>query len=197
MQPPAEQARLDRAQLPTPSLPTAEQSVANRTPARLAVLAGSTDLGLDHALREIRRRAPSATIVVTGYPALFGSDCGLPSGCVAGRLTVTGSPGTQVDAMMTDPDAAWLDAVVGRLDRALEDAVARAGHGVVYADVAGRFTDHGLCSGPGTGSGAWIVPVSGTINPTGDGVRLDPWSLHPTALGQAHGYLPAVQSIAP
>ena len=172
-------------------------SLETTVAARLAVLAGSSDLGLDHALRELRRRAPSATIVVTGYPALFGSDCGLAGGCVAGRLTVTGSPGTQVDAMMTDPDAAWLDAVIGRLDQALRDAVARAGHGVVYADVAPRFTDHGLCSGPGTGSGSWIVPVSGTINATGDGVRLDPWSLHPTALGQSQGYLPAVRSVTP
>lgn len=65
------------------------------------------------------------------------------------------------------------------LNTSIEKAVARAGF--VFSDVRDEFSGHELCSGDG-----WLNSVT---FPIGD-------SYHPTARGQANGYLPALKSAA-
>lgn len=57
-----------------------------------------------------------------------------------------------------------------------------ADHGFAYADVAGTFTGHEICSGS-----AWLHSLN-WLN-IGE-------SYHPTAAGQSGGYLPVLDSAA-
>jgi lysophospholipase L1-like esterase len=73
-----------------------------------------------------------------------------------------------------------LDNGINALDTVLQAAAAR--NGVTFADVRGRFSGHELCSGSG-----WLHSV--------DFARVGE-SYHPTAAGQASGYLPVLTSAA-
>ncbi|MFI6446894.1 SGNH/GDSL hydrolase family protein [Kitasatospora sp. NPDC050543] len=102
--------------------------------------------------------APTARVVVTGYPHLLRTG----TTCLIG----------------TDPRRQRFNHVTDLLDEEIRRQA--AAHGFAFADVRTAFEGHGVCSGPGQ---EWIT---GIVIP-----RL--WeSFHPTADGQARGYLPAV-----
>lgn len=68
------------------------------------------------------------------------------------------------------------------LDSAISAATSRAGSGFTFADVRSTFAGHELCSGDD-----WLHAVTIPINE----------SYHPTATGQASGYLPALNAAVP
>ncbi|MFJ5723327.1 SGNH/GDSL hydrolase family protein [Streptomyces sp. NPDC093149] len=116
---------------------------------------------LDSVYSAIRAKAPSARVVVLGYPRFYK----IGGSCVVGlsdkvRTAINGA-------------ADYLNAATAK--RA-------ADHGFTYADVAGKFTGHEICSGD-----AWLHSLN-WLN-IGE-------SYHPTAAGQSGGYLPAFKSAA-
>lgn len=116
---------------------------------------------LDSVYTAIRSKAPLARVVVLGYPRFYQ----LNGSCVAG---------------LTEKERAAINGASDYLNAAT--AKRAANHGFTFADVAGAFTGHEICSGS-----AWLHSVN--------------WldigeSYHPTAAGQSGGYLPAFASAA-
>jgi lysophospholipase L1-like esterase len=87
--------------------------------------------GLDRLLTAIRRHAPSAKVVLTGYPLLF--DLSRHGSC----------------AQMSHREQAALNHGANLLDATLKSAAGR--HGAVFADVRGAFRHHAICDGA-----AWL-----------------------------------------
>ncbi|WP_328889804.1 SGNH/GDSL hydrolase family protein [Streptomyces sp. NBC_00316] len=116
---------------------------------------------LDSVYTAIRNKAPAAHVVVLGYPRFYK----LGGSCLAGLSE------TERSAINSASD--YLNAATAK--RA-------ADHGFTFADVAGRFTGHEICSGS-----EWLHSVN-WLN-LGE-------SYHPTAAGQSGGYLPALSSAA-
>ena len=117
---------------------TAEAFVASQLPARLNTM-----------LADIRLHAPSATIVVLGYPDLYDvSHSGL---CIG----------------LSGADRTALTQGAGDLDTAL--AAAAAANHDEFADVRGQFSGHEICD-----SGSWlhsvdIFSISSSYHPTAAG----------------------------
>lgn len=116
---------------------------------------------LDTVYSAIRAKAPSAQVVVLGYPRFYKLGA---SGCV-------GLSETKRRALNEAAD--YIDAATEK--RALN-------HGFAFGDVRPAFAGHELCSGS-----SWMHSVN--------------WlsiseSYHPTAAGQAGGYLPVLDSAA-
>ncbi|MFB6818953.1 SGNH/GDSL hydrolase family protein [Streptomyces sp. NPDC056347] len=116
---------------------------------------------LDSVYTAIRAKAPSARVVVLGYPRFYQ----LGGSCVVG---------------LSDKVRSAINSASDYLNAAT--AKRAADHGFTYADVAGKFSGHEICSGS-----AWLHSVN-WLN-IGE-------SYHPTATGQASGYLPAFRSAA-
>lgn len=109
----------------------------------------------------IRAEAPSAQIVVTGYPLLFGDFTGTCS--VGGGVT------------FGDEQAGLINAAVLQANEWIAEGVDAAGDAnAVYVDVVAGFDGHGLCD---TGD-RW---VSGLIAPQ---ARTTDRGFHPNAAGQ-------------
>lgn len=132
--------------------------------------------GLAAAIGVVRANAPSALIVVTGYPELFGSFSGTCSVGAAG-------PGTPMK--FEQPQGGMLNGAVGGLNSAVQGGIGLyqqefAAHNgglpdffVVYTDVTAAFDGHGLCD-----SGErWI---SGLVN----GKTTLDRGFHPNVAGQ-------------
>ena len=117
---------------------------------------------LDSVLGDIMADAPSARVVVLGYPELY--DLSKSSSCIG----------------LSTTDRTDLNAAADRLDRQIQLAAAR--HGDVFADVRSAFAGHEICD-----SGRWLHSVN---------VLDISESYHPTAAGQASGYLPAFSRYA-
>jgi lysophospholipase L1-like esterase len=120
---------------------TAETFVANQLPALL-----------DKTLTTIRADAPSATVVVLGYPDLY--DLSKSSTCIG----------------LSTTDRTALNQGADDLDNALQ-AAALANHDT-FADVRGRFSGHEICD-----SGSWlhsvdIFAISSSYHPTAAGQEL-------------------------
>ncbi|MFE0462099.1 SGNH/GDSL hydrolase family protein [Kitasatospora sp. NPDC058965] len=103
------------------------------------------------------------------------------------RVLVTGYP----DLLTEHPaGACWTGtdsrrARFNRLTDETDDLIRRqaTAHGAQFADPRPAFAGHGVCAGS---NGEWITGI----------VLLNPWeSFHPTADGQARGYLPAVRAV--
>ena len=110
------------------------------------------------ALRQIKKKAPRATIVVVGYPKIF------PTGAAGRqRCAAAGMP-------LTQGDLAFLDDLERDLNAVLR-AQARAA-GVRYVDAYKRSVGHDMCAKP---ADRWIEPLV----PLGLGSRV-----HPNAAGQ-------------
>jgi lysophospholipase L1-like esterase len=141
--------------LPTSSclraVAAAENYVASQLPARLR-----------SALRVIRSHAPTAKVVVLGYPELF--DLSRSGSCIG----------------LSTRDRTALNQGADRLDAALRAAA--QGSGDTFADVRGQFRGHEICD-----PGSWLYSVD--LFAIGS-------SYHPTAAGQALGYLPVFTSAA-
>ncbi|MFF2008695.1 SGNH/GDSL hydrolase family protein [Streptomyces sp. NPDC058195] len=116
---------------------------------------------LDSVYTAIQAKAPSARVVVLGYPRFYQ----VGGSCVVG---------------LSDKVRAAINSASDYLNAAT--AKRAANHGFTYVDVAGKFSGHEICSGS-----AWLHSVN-WLN-IGE-------SYHPTATGQASGYLPAFRSAA-
>ncbi len=90
-----------------------------------AFIAGTLPGRLDATLQAVRAHAPSARVVVVGYPDLY--DLSRSAGCI-------GLSTTKRTALNQGAD---------ELDRALSAAAAR--NGDVFADVRGQFSGHEIC----------------------------------------------------
>jgi lysophospholipase L1-like esterase len=117
---------------------TAETFVASQLPARL-----------DTMLADIRQHAPSATIVVLGYPDLY--DLSRSGLCIG----------------LSGADRTALNQGAGNIDAALATAAA-ASHDE-FADVRSQFSRHEICD-----SGSWlhsvdIFAISSSYHPTASG----------------------------
>ncbi|RII18847.1 Lipase 1 precursor [Streptomyces sp. YIM 130001] len=116
---------------------------------------------LDSTYSAISDKAPDAQVVVLGYPRFYQ----LEGSCVAG---------------LTEGERAAINSAADLLNETTQKSV--ADHGFAFADVAGKFTGHEICS-----ADAWLHSVNWTN--IGE-------SYHPTAAGQSGGYLPAFTSAA-
>jgi lysophospholipase L1-like esterase len=119
---------------------TAERFVASQLPARL-----------DTMLADIRQHAPSATIVVIGYPHLYD--------LASGGLCIG----------LSGADRAALNRGADDIDAAL--AAAASAHRDEFADVRGQFAGHEICD-----PGSWlhsvdIFAIGSSYHPTATGQR--------------------------
>ena len=116
-----------------------------------AFVAGTLPGRLDAMLRAVRAHAPSAKIVIVGYPDLY--DLSQSAGCIG----------------MGTARRTALNQGADDLDRALSAAAAR--YGDVFADVRGRFSGHEICD-----SASWLhsvtYPIGDSYHPTADGQEL-------------------------
>jgi lysophospholipase L1-like esterase len=116
-----------------------------------AFIAGTLPGRLDATLRAIRAHAPSARVMVLGYPDLY--DLSRSAGCI-------GLSTTKRTALNQGAD---------QLDRALSAAAAR--NGDVFADVRGQFAGHEICD-----SSSWLYsvtfPIGDSYHPTAAGQEL-------------------------
>jgi lysophospholipase L1-like esterase len=130
----------------------AEAFAANQLPARL-----------DTTLQTIRADAPSAEIVVLGYPELYDlSDSG---SCIG----------------LSTADRTALNQGADALDGALEAAA--LANGDTFADVRGQFAGHVICD-----SGSWlhsvdIFSISSSYHPTAAGQDLGYLPVFTSAVG--------------
>ncbi|MFE4372266.1 SGNH/GDSL hydrolase family protein [Streptomyces sp. NPDC056835] len=116
---------------------------------------------LNSVYTAIRSKAPSARVVVLGYPRFY-------------QLNGTCATG------LSEAERAAINGASDYLNAAT--AKRAADYGFTFADVAGAFTGHEICSGS-----AWLHSVN-WLN-IGE-------SYHPTAAGQSGGYLPVFRSAA-
>ncbi|MFF9569219.1 SGNH/GDSL hydrolase family protein [Streptomyces sp. NPDC014685] len=116
---------------------------------------------LDSVYSAISAKAPSARVVVLGYPRFYE----IGGSCAAG---------------LSDKVRSAINAAADHLNAAT--AKRAADHGFAFADVAGRFAGHEICS-----SSSWLHSIN-WLN-IGE-------SYHPTAAGQSGGYLPVLTSAA-
>lgn len=114
--------------------------------------------------RRLRSAAPSATIVVLGYPLLLsGNDC------PAAQLPQVGETVMKLSA----DEQLFLRGVNARLNSRIEASAAAAG--LHFVSVAERFAGHEIC-GPLESWVNGVVLLNPTFNPKA--------SVHPTAAGQ-------------
>jgi lysophospholipase L1-like esterase len=135
---------------------TAQSYIQNTLPGRL-----------DLVNNTIKSKAPSAKVIVLGYPRLFnGTDCN----------ALTWFSGSEMTRLNQTAD--MLRNVIGA-------AATRAGANFVFRDVIPGFVGHAVCDGGGGSSTEWI---NGLSNPVGE-------SYHPKVSGHASGYYPAVKAV--
>ena len=133
------------------ALSSAEAFVAGTLPGRLAA-----------TLRAIRAHAPSARVVVMGYPDLY--DLSQSAGCIG----------------LSTTKRTALDQGADDLDRAL--SAAADSNGDIFADVRGQFSGHEICDSAG-----WLYsvtfPVGDSYHPTAAGQELGYLPAFTTAAG--------------
>jgi len=110
-----------------------------------AFIAGTLPGRLDATLRAIRVRAPSARVVVVGYPDLY--DLSRSADCIG----------------LSTARRTALDRGADALDRALSAAAAR--NGDVFADVRPEFAGHEICD-PGNWLNSVAYPFGNSYHPT-------------------------------
>ncbi|MFE7122393.1 SGNH/GDSL hydrolase family protein [Streptomyces sp. NPDC057654] len=115
---------------------------------------------LDKVYSTISSKAPSAHVVVVGYPRFYklGGSCSV--GLSEKSRTAINGAADEINTVT---------------------AKRAADHGFAFSDVSSQFTGHEICSGD-----AWLHSVTMPVDE----------SYHPTATGQAKGYLPAFSSAA-
>ncbi|MFC9649112.1 MULTISPECIES: SGNH/GDSL hydrolase family protein [unclassified Streptomyces] len=138
-----------------------EATCLNRVAQARAFVDSTLPGNLNSVYTAIRSKAPSARVVVLGYPRFYQ----LNGTCTSG---------------LSENERAAINSAADYLNTAT--AKRAADHGFTFADVAGAFTGHEICSGA-----AWLHSVN-WLN-IGE-------SYHPTAAGQSGGYLPAFRSAA-
>ena len=123
---------------------TAKHFVASQLPARLA-----------STLQAIRQHAPSARIVLLGYPDLY--DLSKSGTCIG----------------LSTQDRTALNSGADALDSALQTAVSRAADPrIVYADVRGQFGPHEICDADRWLHSVNLLAISSSYHPTASGQKL-------------------------
>ena len=102
--------------------------------------------GLDRLLAAIRRHAPSARIVLTGYPLLF--DPARPGSC----------------SQISHREQVAFNRAANLLDTTIKSAAAR--HGAAFADVRGAFRHHAICDGAAWLNGLELFSPTDSFHPT-------------------------------
>ena len=102
--------------------------------------------GLDRLLAAIRQNAPSARIVLTGYPLLF--DPARPGSC----------------AEMSHREQIQLNRGANLLDDTIKSAAGR--HGAAFADVRAAFRGHAICDGAAWLHGLDFFSLDDSFHPT-------------------------------
>ncbi|MFI5804208.1 SGNH/GDSL hydrolase family protein [Streptomyces sp. NPDC051561] len=116
---------------------------------------------LDSVYNGIRAKSPSARVVVLGYPRFYK----IGGSCAVG---------------LSDRSRSAINSAADYLNAAT--AKRAADHGYAFADVAGSFSGHEICT-----PSPWLHSLNwGNIGE----------SYHPTAAGQSGGYLPVMSSQA-
>lgn len=125
---------------------------------------------LPAVLVDLRHRAPRATVLVVGYPALVPST---PTNGCEGEITHTDGVAVGFGAVWAvSPDnTRWLAEVLTELNRILASATREAG--IAFVGVSGAFAGHGTCA-----RDPWIRGV------VVDGTEPSEFSFHPTSAGQ-------------
>jgi lysophospholipase L1-like esterase len=122
---------------------------------------------LDTVNNEIKKRAPSAKVVVLDYPKLFnGEDCN--------ALT-----------FFSPSEESRLNETAELMKSTISAAATRAGTNFVFRDVIPAFIGHAVCDGGGGSSTEWI---NGLSSPTSE-------SYHPKVAGHLNGYYPAIHGV--
>jgi len=122
----------------------AKSIVTSQLPARLT-----------STLQAIRQRAPSARIVLLGYPDLY--DLSKSGTCIG----------------LSTQDRTALNSGADALDTALQAAVTRAADpGIVYADVRGQFAPHEICDADRWLHSVDLLAISSSYHPTASGQKL-------------------------
>jgi hypothetical protein len=115
-----------------------EQIVSTQLPGRLNTMLG-----------DIRAKAPSARIVLVGYPDFYDLNASVCIGLSRG------------DHQAIDTGINLLDSVI---------ATAAANNGAVFADPRAQFSGHELCDGAG-----WLnsltIPIGNSYHPTATGQK--------------------------
>ncbi|MGA5302448.1 SGNH/GDSL hydrolase family protein [Nucisporomicrobium flavum] len=120
----------------------------------IAIKALSDDIPakLDATYRDIRRKAPTARIVVLGYPILFDEtapSCGFAGMSIPKRKSI-------------NKGAVELNRVIAERSRAA---------GATWADVTDEFAGHGICGASPWLHGLTVLPPTDSFHPTGNGYR--------------------------
>jgi lysophospholipase L1-like esterase len=122
--------------------PRSSATCASKVKRAERLIVGHLPLDLDALYREIRLRAPAATVIVVGYPRLFTTeDCNAATFFSRGELI-------------------RLNDTAELLRDTIRDRVAAAGRGFVFADAIPPFEGHAVCSRK-----AWL---NGLSRPTGE-----------------------------
>lgn len=112
-----------------------------------AFMTGTLPAKLDAVYEAIRAKAPSARVVVLGYPRFY-------------------QLGTPLCLGLSETKRTAINDAVDLLDSVIEKRA--VDHGFAFGDVRDAFTGHGLCSGS-----AWLhslaVPVINSYHPTAAG----------------------------
>lgn len=118
---------------------SAESTAASTLPAKL-----------DSTYSAISARAPSARVVVLGYPLFYQLHM---RSCVA----------------VSETSRAKIDEGIGQVDRLIAAVALR--HGFIFADVRSAFVGHQLCSGNPWLHGVDLGNISDSFHPTAAGQR--------------------------
>jgi lysophospholipase L1-like esterase len=122
---------------------------------------------LDSVNNEIKKRAPSAKVIVLDYPKLFnGEDC-------------------NAFTFFSPSEESRLNETAEQMRTVISAAATRAGANFTFRDVIPGFTGHAVCDGGGGSSTEWI---NGLSSPTSE-------SYHPKVAGHANVYYPAVHGV--
>ncbi|MFD4526384.1 SGNH/GDSL hydrolase family protein [Streptomyces sp. NPDC058470] len=103
---------------------------------------------LDTVYAAIKRKAPSAHVVVLGYPRFYK----LNGGCLTG---------------LTEAERAAINGAADYLDTAI--AKRAADHGFTFGDVRSKFTGHEICSGSAWLHSLNLLNIGESYHPTASG----------------------------
>src|SRR5690242_13512261 len=120
-----------------------------------SIVTSQLPASLTSTLQAIRQRAPSARIVLLGYPDLY--DLSKSGTCIG----------------LSTQDRTALNSGADALDTALQAAVTRvADPGIVYADVRGQFATHEICDADRWLHSVDLFAISSSYHPTASGQKL-------------------------
>lgn len=157
---------------------------------------------LETVLKEIHAKAPNAHVYILGYPKPFGNVFDSHGNCQVGMARVVHTR-LSYPLKVSQPDANWIDRVVGRLNRKVDRATtaANTASGTVFAtaiDPTPFFGHHRYCD---QNNDVWLgrvfvkLKVSLAGNVTVEDMARS--SAHPTTSGQNLGYEAALVAAFP